>query len=70
MSYRFRTGDKGELVLQIAFRPDGYDPATGSQRPVDFRDATIADIPVGDPFKDAVSNGVPISSGKFWISTR
>lgn len=47
--YRFRTGEKGELVLQV-LQIDRHDPFIAYQRQAEWRDATIADIPVFDPF--------------------
>jgi hypothetical protein len=46
--YRFRTGEKGELVLQVqtASDRDYY----RDNRSTTWRDATVADIPVNDPF--------------------
>lgn len=55
--YRFRTGDGGELVLQVAVYPERR-PYEYCEREVKWRDATIADVPVFDPFnppRDAYS---------------
>lgn len=51
--YRFRTGNDGELVLQVKeyvsddMRPGYY---THIEAKAVWRDATISDVPVFDPF--------------------
>lgn len=54
-SYRFRVGEKGELVLQVmtaASEPDYY-RQWGEKFKETWRDATVADIPVSDPFSSS-----------------
>lgn len=48
--HRFRTGENGELVLQVGAykKRDMYDHHSADV--VMWRDATVADIPVADPF--------------------
>lgn len=48
MSYRFRV-DEGKLVLQVLVKRDCA--AYGWQRDPEWRDATVEDIPVADPFR-------------------
>ena len=47
MSYRFRVNDDGALVLQVKDLAE-----SGFSYPPEFkwRDATVADIPINDPF--------------------
>lgn len=56
--YRFRTGNNGELVLQVEEDSATYDSATGRKLPPTWRDATVADVPTGNPF-----SGKPVGSG-------
>lgn len=55
--YQFRTGSNGELILQVQDDSVAYDPTTGRQLPRKFRDATIADVPVGNPFTETAKRG-------------
>jgi hypothetical protein len=41
MNYRFRTGEKGELVLQV---PAPRSPYYGAEE--NWRDATVSDLPI------------------------
>ena len=45
MNYRFRTGDKGELVLQVPKEraPNHYSFVGDTQ---EWRDATVSDLPI------------------------
>lgn len=47
MAYRFRADAEGKLVLQVS----EYHPGYGYESRTTWRDATIADIPVNDPFE-------------------
>lgn len=47
MSYRFRVNEEGALVLQVQESQRGY----GYETTVSWRDATVSDIPVSDPFR-------------------
>jgi hypothetical protein len=53
--YRFRAGEKGELVLQI-LQHEPYDPFVQRHRQAEWRDATLADVPVFDPFSPPRDN--------------
>lgn len=58
MSYRFRVGEKGELVLQVREYATGggyYGLRDGEPK---WRDATVSDIPVTDPFARPPSEGM------------
>lgn len=61
-NYRFRTGEHGELVLQVlATKPDPYqNQHWGYGSKAEWRDATVSDIPVADPF--GLSNPVRLIS--------
>jgi hypothetical protein len=48
--HRFRTGSEGELVLQVYVQPVRDSYSYGHERSGTWRDATVADIPVADPF--------------------
>lgn len=48
MGYRFRT--EGELLVLQVCEPAKYDPYYSHQRGGDWRDATVKDIPINDPF--------------------
>ena len=65
MNYRFRIGDKGELVIQVEEDSTTYSPETGRKIPPTWRDATIADVPAGNPFAE---NKTGFVGSNFWIS--
>jgi len=49
--YRFRVGEGGALVLQIGQARKRQDYYYEGEKTVDWRDATVEDIAVSDPFR-------------------
>jgi hypothetical protein len=67
--HRFRTGTEGELVLQVYVQPVRDSYSYVHERAGTWRDATVADIPVADPFRapelrDACLGGADIAASQ------
>lgn len=60
--YRFRVDDGGKLVLQVKERPEPNIYYT--ERTAKWRDATVEDIPVVDPFgrREPRTNCFPVDA--------
>ena len=59
--YRFRTGEAGELVLQVLTCDESDYGYSGYTHKANWRDATVADIPVFDPFKSPHGKNYAVS---------